>query len=87
MPWPFFVEFAESEPRLLRCRRLDRGEASAASAVGELHAPGDLGKKRVVGANAHICARLDACAALPHDDRAARYQLAGKGLYAEPLRV
>src|SRR5208337_5162271 len=66
---------------------IDGSEASAAAAVGELHAAGDLGEEGVVGADAHIGAGLDAGAALTHDDGTASDQLTGKCLHAEPLCV
>src|SRR5208337_4252621 len=65
----------------------DRSVAPAVAAVHKLYPAGDLGEERVVGADAHVEARLDAGAALARDDGAAGNQFAGKGLYAQPLRI
>ena len=46
-----------------------------------------LGEKRVITGEADVFTRLEEGAALPHDDGAARNQLAAENLYAEPLRV
>src|SRR5580658_10893532 len=74
-------------PLLLSCDGFDRCKAPAVAVVAELHAPGDLGKQRVVGADTHVGAGLDARAALPHNDRPAGHQLAAKGLHAQPLCI
>src|SRR6202000_2586756 len=78
MPWPL----CRSTNRLRLCRwqlcGLYGDEAAALALVLELDLAGDLGKERVVAAAAHIQAGLDARAALPHDDGAARHHLAGE---------
>ncbi len=83
MPWPF--NRAEP-PALLRGDRVDGGEASAASAVGEDHAAAHLGEECVVGAEAHVGAGLDARAALARNDGAACDQLAGNRVEANAPR-
>jgi len=75
------------EEKLLDCDGFDRGKTSTVAVVAEFHFAGDLGKERVVGTNADIEARLDACAALAHDDGAASDEFAGKGLDAQPLSI
>ena len=72
---------------LFGCDGLDGGKATAIAAVGKLDTAGDLGEERVVGADADVDARLDAGAALAHDDGAAGYELAAKGLHAQPLCI
>ena len=54
---------------------------------GELHRAGPGGEDRVVLADAHAVAGLEAGAALAHDDLAAGDRLAGEHLHAEALRV
>ena len=62
-------------------------ELAHAAAITELNSAGDLGKQRVVLAQAAVDAGLDLGAALPHDDGAAGDQLASENLDAEPLRI
>ena len=57
------------------------------AAIAELDDAADLGEQRVVLAPADIVAGLDLGAALPHDNRAARNQLATEDLHTEPLRI
>src|SRR5919205_2452299 len=60
----------------------------AAAAAGlELHDARRLGVDRVVLADAHAVTRLEAGAALAHDDLAAGHGLAGEDLHAEALGV
>src|SRR4051812_23878099 len=63
------------------------GDHAPAPAVLELDGAGPRGEDRVVLADAHALARLEAGAALAHDDLAATHDLAGEHLHAEPLRV
>src|SRR5258706_7350066 len=58
-----------------------------AATITELDNTGDLGKKGVVLATTDVVARLQASAALAHNDAAAGNQLSAEGLYAEALRV
>src|SRR3954451_12306781 len=80
--WP-----ANSEPMersgtgLLR----EDGDDAAAAAGLEVHATGACGEDRVVLADAHAVARLEAGPALAHDDLAAGHDLAGEHLHAEAL--
>src|SRR3954470_4836245 len=62
----------------------DRDDASA-PAVLELHRARPRGEDRVVLADAHAVARLEAGPALAHDDLAAGHDLAGEHLHAEAL--
>src|SRR5262245_5558254 len=66
--------------------RLDRDDPAAA-AVRELHGAGAGGEDRVVAAEAHALAGLEAGSALAHDDLAARDLLAREHLDAEALGV
>ena len=50
-------------------------------------APADLGKQRVVLAEADVQARAEAAAALAHEDRPAGHDVAVEPLDAEPLRI
>jgi hypothetical protein len=77
----------ERSGNLLSCDGLDRNEATHAPAIDKLHFACDLGKERVVAATAHIEARLQTRAALPHNDRSAGDQLASEGLYAQSLCI
>src|SRR5688572_26561133 len=70
---------------LLRLR-LDRDHAAAA-ARGELDHAGTDGEDRVVAAQAHALAGLEAGAALAHDDLAAAHGLTREDLHAEALGV
>ena len=72
---------------LLSLEGFDHDELSHRTAVLEDKAAADLRKEGVVLAAADVQARLNACSALPHDDRAARHQLSAEGLKAKPLRV
>src|SRR5664279_1259136 len=67
--------------------RRDRHELAHLAAVLELHHARHLGEQGVVFATAHVDARLDAGAALPHDDGAARNQLASERFHAQPLCI
>src|SRR3954464_11369390 len=60
---------------------------AAAAADRELHGAGRAGVQRVVAAPADAPARLEAAAALAHDDLAAGDGLAGEHLDAEALGV
>src|SRR3954452_2157679 len=64
----------------------DRDDASA-PAVLELHRARPRGEDRVVLADAHALARLEAGPALAHDDLASVHDLAGEDLHAEALGV
>src|SRR5580658_6758712 len=66
---------------------LDGSEPAAVAAIRKLYTARDLGKQRVVGANAHVDARLYAGAALADNDGSTGNQLAGKRLHAQPLRI
>ena len=72
---------------LLSRKRLDEGKAPLVAAIPELHRAADLGKQRIVLADADIQAGLDRCSTLPHDNRAAGDHLAAKGLHAQPLGI
>src|SRR4051812_37726081 len=63
------------------------GDHAAAPAMLELDGAGPCGEDRVVLADADALARLEAGAALAHDDPAAGHALAREDLHAEPLRV
>src|SRR5579875_3789702 len=67
-------------------RLLDRDDAALAAAV-ELHDARRLGEDRVVLADADTVTRMEAGAALAHDDLAAGHGLTGEHLDAEPLCV
>src|SRR5207237_2096189 len=71
----------------LAVRVVGDGDDAATAAGLELHPAGSRGKDRVVLADAHAVARLEAGAALTHDDLAARHDLAGEHLHAEPLAL
>src|SRR5919201_2166500 len=62
-----------------------RDDAAAAAGL-ELHRAGALGVDRVVLADAHAVAGVEARAALADDDLAAGHGLAGEHLHAEALR-
>ena len=66
---------------------LYQDETAGAAFVHELDGAGYLGEKGIVFAAADVCAGLNACAALPHNDGAAGDKLSAKCLYAKPLRV
>src|SRR4051795_9388716 len=85
--WPISTWSATGRPssRLL-ARRHDRDHASAPARL-ELHGAGARGEDRVVLADAHALAGLEASAALAHDDLAAVHDLAGEHLHAEALGV
>src|SRR5262249_34916557 len=66
---------------------LDANHASHGAVILELHASGDLGKNRVVFADAGVQAGPEPTAALGDDDGAAGDEVAVVRLRAEPLRV
>lgn len=72
---------------LFGCQRLDKSKTSFAAAIAELHRAADLGKQGIVLADANIRTRLDRCPTLTNDDCAAGYNLAAKGLDAQPLGI
>ena len=72
---------------LLSRKRLDEGKAPLVAAIPELHRAADLGKQRIVLADADIQAWLDRCPALPHDDRSTANHLPAKRLHAQPLGI
>ncbi len=79
---------SESESELLRnFHRLDHHELPHRALIQELDSSRDLGKQSIVLAAANVQSRLNARAALPHDDRAARHDLPAKCLKSKPLRV
>ena len=65
----------------------DAYEAAHAAAVAKFHYTGDLGEQGIVLGPSDVLAGLELCAALAHNDRAARNQLAAENFYAQPLRV
>jgi hypothetical protein len=67
--------------------RLHRRKPSAVAMVSELDAAGDFRKERVVRPDTYIGSRLNASAALTHDNRSAGNQLAREGLHAKALCV
>ena len=67
--------------------REDRDEPAPRAVVLELHRAGDLGKQRVVLAEADVEAGLVLAAALADEDRPAGDEVAVGPLDAEPLRV
>src|SRR3954449_7733819 len=82
--WPANSEPMErSGTEVLR----EDGDDAAAAAGLEVHATGPGGEDRVVLADAGALARLEARAALAHDDLAARHDLAREHLHAEALGV
>src|SRR5215472_9582026 len=81
------IPLAPCEIGILRFGRLDHDISSAGSAVDKLDHAAHLGKQGVIFAPADVRARLDAGAALAHDDGAARNQLSAECFYSQPLRV
>ena len=73
--------------QLLRFDWLDENELAHRSAIDKLDAPIDLGEQGVVLATADVQARLDAGAALTHDDGAASDNLTAERFYSQPLRI
>src|SRR6266704_6178681 len=95
-PSPAFTEILTSSmnmdgPRLRPWDRLgarpDVDETAHAAAIAEFDHAGHFGEQRVILAPADVFARLQARAALPHDDGAAGHQLPAENLHAEALRV
>src|SRR5690606_17831403 len=75
-------------PLALLLQRLDADRAALLLALdGETHLAIDQREQRVVLAPADILARVEAGAALAHDDRASADGLAAVGLDAEHLRL
>src|SRR4029079_7741708 len=66
---------------------LDADHAAAWAAIRKLDDARDFREQRVVFATPHVQARPEAPAALPHEDRSARHEVAVEALDAEPLRV
>ncbi len=71
----------------MNLRRLYVHEASVLAPVLELDHATDLRKEGVVLATAYVCAGLERCSALPHDDAAAEDGLSAEYLYAQPLSI
>src|SRR5918911_5750340 len=68
--------------------RVGRDRDDSATAAGrELHPAGAHGEDRVVVPDPDAVARLEARAALAHDDLAAGHRLAGEHLHAEALAL
>jgi len=72
---------------LLSRERLDEGEPAAGATIAELNGAADLGEEGVVLADANVEAGLDRCSTLPHDDRAAGYDLTAERLDAQSLGI
>src|SRR6516165_3512927 len=68
-------------------RGVNADELTHPAAVLELDRARHFRKQRIVLAPTYVETRLDLGAALPHNDRAARDQLAAENLHAQPLRV
>lgn len=79
----------EKECWLAFCRRgwLNHHVTAAGALVNKLDGAGDFGEKSVILAASDVGPRLDAGAALAHDNGAAGDKLSAEGLYSEPLRV
>src|SRR5437588_9528255 len=67
--------------------RLHVDEAAAGAFIHKLNHASDLGEESVVFAASYIDARLNAGAALAHDDGSAGNKLSAEGFYAQPLRI
>src|SRR5687767_2874786 len=67
--------------------RHDADEAAALALVTELDGAGDLGKQRVVLAQAHEEPRLELAAPLPDENGTARHEIAVVLLHAKPLGI
>ena len=92
--WTLNVDFVDEHRRERRlpadqlCSTgTDADHAAVRAVIGELHVARDLGEERVVLAAADVQARLEAAAALAHEDRAAGHEVAVEPLDAQPLRV
>src|SRR5687768_17379722 len=97
-PWPAATWISTSSTnmfgtaggyrRLLELfNRVHADDAAARAMIFELHAPVDFRKQRVVLAEAHVQARPELPAALPHQNRAAGDDVAVVALDAQPLRI
>src|SRR4029453_2856687 len=97
-PWPAATWISTSStnmfrtagayPMLLRLfNRVHADNASTRTVIFELHASADLGKQRVVFAEADVQPGLEAAAALPDEDRTTGHDVAVETLHAEPLGI
>src|SRR3954453_10365807 len=85
---PIHANTCRSSGRNLRLRhRIDFDKLAHLSTVDELNHAIHFREKRVVFTAADVQARLDASAALAHDDGAAQHSLTAKCFYAKPLCV
>src|SRR5947209_9392827 len=62
-------------------------ETAARTFVHKLDHAADLGEEGVILAASYVGPRLNASAALPHNNGAAGDKLPAEGFYAQPLRV
>src|SRR5512145_1852768 len=81
------IEGAERPPRVGLLERVNADDAPAGAVILELHAAADLGKERVVLAEADVQARLEPPPALTHENRSAGHDVAVEPLDAQTLRI
>jgi hypothetical protein len=84
-------EHARTAGRCLKLLRLldgmDADDPSAGAVVFEFHTPADLGKQRVVFAEADIQTRTETTTPLADENRPARHEVTVESLDTEALRV